>query len=715
MSFKRLIASGIIFTLLTLLVLPNSTFAESKDQVEIEKSTTDLRKDYKKEKRSVKQNKRVSTSQINERRILVKIAEGGHFSADDYDIQEIPVSTIMEGHNYMVVQVPEEMDFNKKLTELREDSSVVLAEPDYTRDTTYSPADPLFQSQWYLNKMQLQQAWDVEKGSADITIAVLDSGISKNHPDLKGRVLRGYDFVNDDNDPIDDNGHGTFVSGVIAANANETGVVGIDLQAQILPVKVSNYLGELSTSNIVEGIYYAIDNGVDVINMSFGSYQRSQVEEEAIWAAYDAGIVLVAAAGNDSSYEDSYPASYPPVISVSATGKDDIITDFSNYGRFIDLAAPGKKIYSTYIDGYVSGDGTSFSAPIVSGIASLLKAAHPNWSNDQIEWAIESGAQPHGKVEWNQFDGYGRVNAYNSLSLTLPSWQEDAPNEQNLAEKLTINQPQQEKVDFPMDTDWFKIDVEGNTSVTITISNSTDTLDLTGVLFDPNGEAKIIDKNGVGENEEYTFQAKKGEYLLNIYDYYNHWSRQPFTIKVETEKQEPNNGVNYRDVSRYKQEINYLTDKGIIRGFPDGTFKPGEYVTRLQAVQMILNEMGIQVEKTNASNPRFTDITPDTYGYKAIAKAVELGFIKGKTDGSFNPNGSLTRWQMAAILVSAYHLQGTYTDEFTDIPKDHFAHDVINTLAANNITKGYPDNTFKPMNKVSREHFSVFLYNYLTQ
>jgi competence protein ComEC len=168
----------------------------------------------------------------------------------------------------------------------------------------------------------------------------------------------------------------------------------------------------------------------------------------------------------------------------------------------------------------------------------------------------------------------------------------------------------------------------------------------------------------------------------------------------------------FKDVTMYSEEISYLTDLEIIKGYEGNLFKPEAPIKRLQAVQMILREMGIS-DFSGAPNPNFTDMKPGQYGYDEVAKAVEIGFIGGKTakDGSkyFDPWGTLTRGQMAKILVEAYDLEGTYHKNFKDVPNDHWAKDFISSLAANNITTGYADNSFKPENKLQRQHFAVFM------
>lgn len=172
----------------------------------------------------------------------------------------------------------------------------------------------------------------------------------------------------------------------------------------------------------------------------------------------------------------------------------------------------------------------------------------------------------------------------------------------------------------------------------------------------------------------------------------------------------------FRDVNSYKEEIEYLTDKGIIKGYTDGTFKPNNPITRLQAIKMILREKGIN-DFSNVANPGFIDVKPGDNGYEEIAKAVELGIINGYVNAQgqkhFDPNGNLTRSHAAKILVLAYNLKGTNPTEFVDVPKEYWAYDEISALAANNIAGGYEDGTFKPTINLSRQDFAVLLARYL--
>ncbi|MGF2618070.1 hypothetical protein FZC84_22725 [Rossellomorea vietnamensis] len=178
---------------------------------------------------------------------------------------------------------------------------------------------------------------------------------------------------------------------------------------------------------------------------------------------------------------------------------------------------------------------------------------------------------------------------------------------------------------------------------------------------------------------------------------------------ITVKQSEPS--IQFDDLIRYQDEIYFLTGKSIITGYPDGTFRPEEPIKRIQAVKMILREMG--VETSGSPDPGLTDMQPGAYGYEDVSTAVKLGFISGKDNGTFDPFGTLTRGQMAKILVKAYHLNGSIEKDFKDVGKEQWAYEFINTLAANNITTGYDDNTFRPNHQISRQHFSVFMARYL--
>lgn len=224
---------------------------------------------------------------------------------------------------------------------------------------------------WNIRKIRADQVWQVASGKG-VRVGILDTGIDPYHPDLNGNILGGFDTIQYKSWG-DNNGHGTHVAGIVAAIRNNgIGVAGTAPVAGLYAVRVLNTAGYGYTSDIIEGIDWCISRGCQVINMSLGSYSYNQSFQDAINRAYGAGIVAVAAAGNDGTSSPLYPAAYSHVISVSATDKNDNIPSWSNYGSYIDFAAPGVSIYSTYKKrSYATMSGTSMASPHVAGIAAL--------------------------------------------------------------------------------------------------------------------------------------------------------------------------------------------------------------------------------------------------------------------------------------------------------------------------------------------------------
>lgn len=284
------------------------------------------------------------------------------------------------------------------------------------------------------------EAWDIERGSASMVIAIVDTGIQSYHPDLDGKVLDGYNALDGSTDTDDDHMHGTFVASVAAANTNNyDGVAGVDWNARLMPIKVLNADGEGSEAGAAEGIIWAVDHGAKIINLSLGTYDHVQALEDAVNYAWNAGCVVVAASGNDDSDDADqrhYPSYYSVCISVGATNEldgrctpADWLEGGSNYGDSLDVMAPGNNIYGAvpgYSDWwlgewveYEAMTGTSAAAPFVSGLASLIWAHNPAWTNEEVRDQIELTCDDVNISGWDRYTGWGRINAYRALSEPL--------------------------------------------------------------------------------------------------------------------------------------------------------------------------------------------------------------------------------------------------------------------------------------------------------
>lgn len=257
--------------------------------------------------------------------------------------------------------------------------------------------------------MDVNDAWRRATGRG-ITVAVIDTGVDPNHEDLP-RVLRGRDFVSNDRNAADLNGHGTFVAGVIGAERdNNKGIAGAS-RASILPVRVLNSNGFGRDSAIAKGVRWAASQDADIINLSLGGGRSSRILRDAVRYANNQGTLVVAASGNNGGTRAMYPAAYPEVVAVGATDRADRMTWWSQHGPWVDVVAPGVRIASTVPrDGYARGDGTSFAAPLVAGAAALALSDHRGWTSDELRTALIAGAADAGPVGPDPYTGLGVVD-----------------------------------------------------------------------------------------------------------------------------------------------------------------------------------------------------------------------------------------------------------------------------------------------------------------
>jgi len=286
----------------------------------------------------------------------------------------------------------------------------------------------------HLLDAELDNSWGVKRigagivhgynKGAGINVSIIDTGIDYTHEDLDANYKGGYDFVNDDADPMDDNGHGTHCAGIVAAEDNGEGVVGVAPEAHLYAVKVLDSAGSGYLSDVIAGIQWSIDNGMQVISMSLGTDTDYQSLHDACDAAYEAGIVLVAAAGNDylrrgrTEFDTvDYPARYDSVIAVGATDSNDEKASFSSTGADVELAAPGVDILSTYPGGYEYMSGTSMACPHVAGTAALVMVSEPTFTNSEVRQRLQATADDLGAAGFDYWYGYGLVDADEAAAL----------------------------------------------------------------------------------------------------------------------------------------------------------------------------------------------------------------------------------------------------------------------------------------------------------
>jgi len=384
--------------------------------------------------------------------------------------------------NIYLLHVPIDSDIISIVQDYILCPDVIYAEPNWIASLHSIPNDVNFSNQWYLHNtgqliygniygtydadIDAPEAWDLEIGNSDVAIAIIDSGIDYTHPDLAGKIwnntdeipnngidddgngyiddIRGWNFANDTNDPIDEFGHGTFCAGLAGAVTNNgIGIAGVGWNCTIMPIKVIDLKNiDIFISSVAKGIKYATDNGASIVSMSFGtgSYPISLIKDVVDYA-YDKGVFLCASAGNSNKPFKQYPAAYKNVVAVAATNQNDgrctprdwpnshlpiIFRLGSNYGHWVDIAAPGNLIYTTiptyFIENNCSqnydfvGGGTSFSCPLVAGVAALLLSVNSSLSPVEVKTLLCKNVDPYHSFH---YIGTGRLNAYKALADLL--------------------------------------------------------------------------------------------------------------------------------------------------------------------------------------------------------------------------------------------------------------------------------------------------------
>lgn len=341
-------------------------------------------------------------------------------------VKDIPILNSIFSEPERVYIVEGDKKTVKQLKKSPWKEEIEYIEPNYIYHSLEIPNDPSYSEQWNLRSINIEQAWEDSKGEG-VTVAVIDTGVSKVPDFAKTEFVKGYDFVNDKVDASDDVGHGTHVAGTIAQSTNNNyGVAGIAYKAKIMPLKVLGANGG-TVADIAEAIKFAADNKADVINMSLGGGGDSQLLKSAIKYAHDKGVVIVGAAGNENRNAASYPARYPQVISVSATDSAGKKAPYSNFGAGVDISAPGGSETGLVIQEILAGEnkqpalvgfqGTSMASPHVAGVAALVKATGVN-NPDEVREILLKSARKVQKDPLNHY-GAGELDATQAVKLAL--------------------------------------------------------------------------------------------------------------------------------------------------------------------------------------------------------------------------------------------------------------------------------------------------------
>ena len=379
-------------------------------------------------------------------------------------------------------------------------ATVVDATPNYVRRALEVPDDPYMGSAMaYLDAIRMTQAWDLSHGAGDVTIAVVDTGVSP-------------------------------VAGIAAAMTNNgVGIAGVAWDAHVLPVKVLNYYGAGDDFLIGKGIVWAADHGADIINLSLGGAAERGGLCESVKYATSRGALVVAAAGNGEDRAAMYPAACPGAFAVTATDANGDFTYFSNYGGWVDLAAPGVQIMSTRNDGgYIAEDGTSFAAPIVSGVAALLRALHPDWGPGEIAARLAETAQDRGPAGKDSFYGHGLLDAYAALggpaqAPARPAHDTLEPNDV-AADATPLRSSTSGTIAPEGDVDWYTVRVPGPGSLVFQVggcvynSNATRNFDPILAMYD--GHLRLLTTKNAsryGEGERVSARVRAaGRYFLRV-------------------------------------------------------------------------------------------------------------------------------------------------------------------------------------------------------
>ena len=402
---------------------------------------------------------------------VVRFQKFGHASLDrlnrEHDIQSIRLTGHKKQENTYLLKLNSNKLLQELINQYKQTDLFEYVEPNYivrSHGTLLEPDDTFYNRQWqHFNDgdfslataiddadMDTDLAWNITQGDPNLIVAILDTGAKLDHPELVDRIWSnageiGWDFVNDDNVPTDDNGHGTHVAGIaLASGNNNLGYAGINWNSQIMVCKVLGSNGSGSNNFVAEGIYYAVDNGASIINLSLGNNIPATIMENAISYAYENNVTVIASSGNDNT-SVAFPARYENVIAVGSTDPDDSRSvpfpgsniSGSNHGPELDVVAPGNYIFGLSHNSNTNFNlwysGTSQAAPQVAGIISLILSIDNTLTVDEIKTIIQESAEDQlGSFEdtlgWDEFFGHGRVNAHKALqrvTLDVTSFNND--------------------------------------------------------------------------------------------------------------------------------------------------------------------------------------------------------------------------------------------------------------------------------------------------
>ncbi|MFD2683118.1 S8 family peptidase [Bacillus seohaeanensis] len=532
---------------------------------------------------------------------------------------------------------------------------------------------------WAFEDMNLTNEVRSKYKGTGIKVAVLDTGIDSTHPDLN--VVGGTCAlkINCNNGFQDDNGHGTHVAGIIAALNNRIGMVGVAPNIQLYGVKVLDYSGLGTTTTILTGIEWALENDMDILNLSFTTPADDPALKAIIDEAYRRGLLIVAAAGNvgnSSGTGDTvlYPAKYSSVIGVAGVDKYLQRMKESSSGSTVEVSAPGKNIISTIPlsadiydgvqDGYAPMSGTSMATPYVTGLLALYKEKYPNENNETLRNKLVTTTLDLGENGRDPLYGFGLARFSDvPVNKELPS--------------ASLMKVENSEIEFQFDMD-----------------EDTDSLDIY--------ENKKLLVSDYKDNQYFDYRPKGN------YQYEFHFNMDSGETRV-VEKSVSVFSPYFQDLKGnewYAPHMMYLNHQGILNGVDENVLKPNLNITRGQAVAILGRAIGLNGDKRKT---KFTDVGNQYFASGYIQSALEKDILQGFPDGSFRPEQYVSRAEMAILLANAYHLSNETGQEFNDVNKSITGYQEIYKIANQGITEGYPDGNFKPHEKMTRANYSVFI------
>jgi len=475
---------------------------------------------------------------------------------------------------WFLAELNDGVTVEQALQTLAAEPSVLSVKPDFIRslptpihsNANSSAADPNEGQQYALERIEAAAAWQMEAGQKSVVVAVIDTGVQMNHPDLSAQMwknpnetangidddnngfvddLNGWNFVSNNNNPNDDNEHGTHCSGIVAATrGNGQGIAGT-ANVTIMAVKVLDSQGSGAISGILRGVQYAADNGASIISLSLGGGSFDEAEAELYRDVIARNVVVIAASGNESANEVGYPAAYEGVISVGATDINDQIANFSNTGQGLSISAPGVDVLSTVPGStYASLSGTSMATPYVAGVAALVRSANPSITAAQVGQRLMDSADDLGMPGYDTVYGAGRVNARKALAnetnpnpSPTPSPTPAPGNNTTPDTALPI-----QAGDFSgtcRSELWYSISLSRAAKIDITLSGSQGDLDL--YVMDASGEVLAASESETSF-ESVSGNLATGQYLIAVAAYEG--KSASFTMSVRTSATNPGNPGN---------------------------------------------------------------------------------------------------------------------------------------------------------------------------